>query len=344
MINFKNSLIFFVSLVAVFFTACQSESAVEIHSTKETISKTAPLTTYIERVVMQKTSQDNIIDHSNCFMINFPYVVTVNDVQIAINSANDYQLVQNNINANSNDSDIVFIHFPITVTLNNYSKKNIADQTAYANLIAECKTDSEDFGKINCINIVFPITINSYDSNNQIASTTSVTDNQSFYNFFKNLESNKFIAISYPISIINSNGQNTIITSNSQFEDVIKSAVDNCSENINHSIDFMQTITSSSWKISYYYKDNDQTLIYNGYDFVFKTNYTVVATKSGIAYNGTWSTKVDNGVREFEIKIESDPLKKLDEGWKELEFNNSQLRFRDGDVNNETDYLYFAKN
>ena len=64
-----------------------------------------------------------------------------------------------------------------------------------------------------------------------------------------------------------------------------------------------------------------------------------------MAYNGTWSTKVDNGVREFEIKIELDPLKKLDEGWKVFEFNNSQLRFRDiKEDNNETDYLYFVKN
>jgi len=50
--------------------------------------------------------------------------------------------------------------------------------------------------------------------------------------------------------------------------------------------------------------------------------------KSGVFYNGTWKTKSNNGVREFEIKFESDVLKKLDEDWKVFEFNNSQLRFR----------------
>ena len=47
-------------LFLVLVTGCQSESAVEIYSTKETITKTTPLTTYIQRVAMLKTSQDNI--------------------------------------------------------------------------------------------------------------------------------------------------------------------------------------------------------------------------------------------------------------------------------------------
>jgi hypothetical protein len=341
MINFKNA---FAFLLIGILTACQTESLVETHSTKETITKTTPLATYIERVAMQKTSQDNVIDHTNCFMIKFPYVVTVNYVQIPINSSIDFQLVQNNINANLNDNDKIYFHFPITVILNDYSEKSITSQTAFNNLITACQNDSDNFGKINCVNINFPITINVYDSNNQVAKSIAVANSQSLYGFFDNLEDNKFIAIVYPISVINSNGQNIIITSNSQFENVIKSAVDTCSDNMTMPLDFMQIITSSSWKITYYYHDNEKTSIYDGYNFTFSANYKVVAIKSGITYNGTWSTKMDNGVREFEIKFESDFLNKLDEGWKVFEFNNSQLRFRDEETNTDNDYLYFQKN
>lgn len=341
MINFRKGI---ALLLVVFLTACQTESLVEIHSTSETITKTTPLTTYVERIVMQITSQDNIIDHSNCFMIKFPYTVTVNNTQISINSSNDYQLVQLNIDANSNDNDIVNIHFPIIVILEDYAEKSIVSQSALNNLITECSSDSDDFGKINCININFPITINIYDSNNQVANTTTLTNNQSLYDFFDDLEDNEFIAISYPITITNSNGQNIIITSNSQFEDVIKSAVDTCPNSTNTTLDFMQVITSNPWKISYYFHDNEKTSIYNGFTFVFNSNYKVIATKSGVSYNGIWSSKVDNGVREFEIKFESDLLKELDEGWKVFEFNNSQLRFRDTEDNNDNDYLYFEKN
>jgi hypothetical protein len=341
--NFTNLFCAFVLFVSL-FTACQTESVVEIYSTRETITKTTPLTTYVERVVMQKTSQDNIIDKSNCFMIKLPFAVTVNNVQITINSANDYQLVQTNINAYSNDNDIVNIHFPVTVVFNDYSEKSIASQTAFNNLTTECLANLNNFGKINCVTINFPITINVYDSSNQIASTTSITSNQLLYSFFKNLEDNKFIAISYPITVTNSNGQNIIITANSQLEDIIKSAVDTCPDNTITPLNIFQVITNNSWKISYYFHDNEKTSVYDGYTFVFNSNYKVIATKSGVSYNGIWSTKVDNGVREFEIKFESDPLRKLDEGWKVFEFNNSQLRFRHTEDNNDNDYLYFEKN
>ena len=341
--NFRNSFCFLVLFISL-FTACQTESVVEIYSTKETITKTTPLTTYLERVVMQKTSQDNIIDKSNCFMIKLPFKVTVNNVQISINTVNDYQLVQANISAYSNDNDIVSIHFPVTVILNDYSERSVSDQNAFNNLIIECQANSNNFGKINCISINFPITINVYDTGNQIASTASITSNQLLYSFLENLEDNKLIAISYPITITNSNGQNIIVTTNSQFENLIKSAVDTCPDNTIASLDFIQLITSNPWKISYYFHEGEKTSAYDGYTFTFNSNYKVIATKSGISYIGIWSTRVDNGVREFEIKFELDPLGKLNEGWKVFEFNNSQLRFRHTEDNNDNDYLYFEKN
>ncbi len=327
-----------------FFTACQKGSVEEVYNTNETITKTTPLTTEIQRLAMLNTSQDNIIDKSSCFMIKLPFVVTVNYVQIPINSSSDYQLVLNTINANSNDNDIVHIHFPITVIFDDYTQKSIASQSDFNTLISNCQLDTNVFGKINCLSINYPITINVYDSNYQIASSISIIDNISMFNFITNLGSNKFISISYPISIKDQNGQNSTITTNGQFEDVIKNAVDNCPGNTNTNLDFMQLITANSWTISYcYYNSNDITSNYIGFSFVFNADYTLIATKSGKIFNGNWSTSIDNGNRKFEIKLNSDPLGKLNENWKVFEFNASQLRFSSGDGNNENDYLYLEK-
>lgn len=339
--NFKKY--FGVLMLLGFFTACQTSSVQEVHSTLETIEKTTPLTNDVLRVAMQNTSQDNIIDNSSCFMIQFPYVISVDNVQIPINSANDYQLVVTTINASSNDNDIVSIHFPVTVMFKDYSEKILNNQTDFNNAIQQCKTDSNVFGKIYCVTINYPIAINSYDSNYQIASTVSITDNLSLYNFLANLASNKFISISYPITITDQNGQNVVITSNTQLENAIKNAVDTCSGNTVSKLDFLQTITSNSWKISYYFNDDDRTSYYDGYVFTFKSDNTVVATKSGITYNGTWSSNVANGVGQFGIKFNSDSLGKLDETWNLFEFNSSQLRFSSEDGLNENDYLYFEK-
>ena len=339
--NFKNYFCFLVFIS--FFMACQTGSVQEVHNTTATITKTTPLTTEVQRVVMQKTSQDDIIDKSSCFMIKMPYVVTVDNVQISINSPSDYQLVQNIINAFSNDNDIVTIHFPVTVLFNDYTQKSITNQTDFNSLVSNCQTNLNKFGKINCLSINYPISISVYDSNYQIASSVSINDNMAMYNFISNLSDNKFIAINYPITVKDQNGQNVIITTNSQFEDMIKNAVDNCSDSLTTPLDFMQIIMNSSWKIVYYYHDNEKTSIYDGYSFTFSANNKVVAIKSGITYNGIWSTKVNNGVREFQIKFDSDFLNKLDEGWKLFEFNNFQLHFRNKETITDNDYLYFEK-
>lgn len=348
--NIKN-LSILALLLGIFFTSCQTESVLEQHSIKETISKTTPLTTYIQRVAMEKTSQDNVVDDSSCFLIKFPYTITINAIPIVINSTSDYQLVVNAINANSTDDDIIYIAFPITIIYENYTEKIINNQTDYNKAISDCKNNKDDFGKINCLNIIYPITLNIYNSNEQIANAIQITDNKYFFDFIKTLDPNQYIAISYPIQITDLNGQNVIIANNNELEDAIKNAIDNCviiaNPNPNPNpipLDFIQVLTSNTWKVSYYFNDKEKTYIYKGYSFVFNANNTVIATKDGVAKNGTWFTKVSNGKREFQIKIATDLLKELDESWKVLEFNATQLRFRDpSDGINETDYLYFEK-
>lgn len=333
-----------VTVLSIVFFSCQSEITDEQYSTKETITKTTPLTTYVERIVMKKTAQDNIIDQTDCFMVKFPYTVTVNAVDITINSAADIALVENNIALSSIDADVVSIHFPITVIFNDYNENTIDSPSDYADLLHDCDEKSDDLSQINCLNFNYPISINRYDSNNQIVSSLSIKDNQALYNFVNNLEDNQFIAVGYPITVTNSNGNQITVTNNSQLEDLIKDALDNCSENTNTSLDFVQVLTGGAWKISYFYHDEERTTVFSGYQFSFKNDNTVIASKSGISKSGIWSIKTKNGEREFKIDFQDDPLKKLEENWEVFEFSTSELRFRDPSDNSlETDYLYFTK-
>ena len=325
--------------------SCQSEIAQEDYSTQETIQKQTPLTTFVERVVMQKTTQDNMVDHTDCFGIKFPYVITINGVDISLNSADDYSLVENNRNLYLSDDDIVHFHFPITVVFNDYTQNVITDQAQYNNLIHDCEEKNEDLGRINCLNFNYPITIKSYDSNKQVASSSTVFSNKELYGFINVLEDNEFIAFAYPLTITNSVGQIVTINDNKQLEDIIKDALDNCSENLNTSLDFMQTIKEGSWQISYFYNNYQKTASYAGYVFVFKDDYTVTATNAQVTLKGTWFTKKDNGVREFRMDFDNDPFKELNEDWKLFEFNTSEIRFRGNSSNSgtETDYLYFIR-
>lgn len=332
----------YLSIVALLFLfSCQSETD-EQDTNSQTVTNASPLTTYLQRVAMVKTVQDNVIDGSSYCTIKLPYTVTVNNAAIAINTTADYQKVIDNINADTYDDDIVKIDFPVTMVYYNYIEKVIPNEADFHSLIDYWNLYPDLLSKINGLNINYPITINIYNSYNQVASSVSITSDQAFFNFIKNLNSSQYISLSYPISITDYNNQTKSIANNLDFENAIKYVIDNCSENNVAPIDLTEIITNGSWNIPYLFQDSDKTSLYNGYSFVFKSDKSVVATKNGVSETGQWETKDVYGTREFKISFSSNLLHKLDCNWKLFEFNNSVIRLRD--VSNSTNYLYFEKN
>lgn len=332
----------YVSIAVFFFLlSCQSEIEEQDNHTQGTVTNVSPLTTYLQRVAMVKTVQDNIIDKSTYCTIKFPYTVTVNNVNIALNTVADYQKVVDNINAYTYDNDIVKIDFPVTMVYYNYYEKLIPDEADFNSLIDYWNLYPDLLSKINGLNINYPITINVYNSTNQIASSVSIISDQTFFYFIKNLNASQYISLKYPISITDYNYQTKSITNNSDFENAIKYAIDYCPENNIVSLDFTETITKNSWSIPYFFDDSEKTSSYSGYSFVFKSDESVVASKGAITETGQWESEMQNGVRKLKITFSSDLLSKLNTDWELFEFNNSQIRLRD--VSNSTNYLYFEK-
>jgi hypothetical protein len=341
----KKIFTFFLVSVAVLFYSCQNEKVQQQQSTVVTITKTTPLTSYLERLVMQKTSQDNMIDKSSYCTIKLPYVVKVNSITIPVNSTADYQKVLDNINFYSNDNDVVSIGFPVTMIYYNHAEKILNNQSDFDTLLSYWSYQPDILSKINCLYINYPIKINTYNTDRQIANSASFNNDKSLFGFLNNLNQNQLIALSYPISVTNTATNEAIaINDNNQFEKVIQLAIENCVENPSNNLDFSKIITTSPWKIVYAYHDSDKTTVFNGYSFDFKADNTVTATKNSTTQNGTWSIKINNGVREFRVKFNLDPLKELDEDWTVFEFNSSKLRFSKKEaIESETSYLYFDK-
>jgi len=336
------SLLKYLSITVILFLwSCQSETDDQDYNTQETVTSVSPLTTYLQRVAMVQTVQDNIIDRSSYCTIKLPYTVTVNNTTIAVNTTADYQKVADNINANTYDDDIVKIVFPVTMVYYNYIEKNIPNEADFNTLIDYWNLYPDLLSKINGLNINYPITINIYNSANQIASSQSIISDQAFFNFIKNLSSSQYISLQYPISIADYNNQTKSITSNLEFENAIKYAIDYCPENNIVTLDFAATITNGSWQIPYFFDSSEKTSSYNGYSFVFKSDKSVIATKGSTTETGQWDSTLEYGVRQLKITFSTELLGKLNSNWKLFEFNNSQIRLRD--VNATTHYLYFEK-
>ena len=73
-------------------------------------------------------SFDNIVDGSSCIALKFPYTVTANGIELEIKSQNELQLIEDIFDEFFDDTDVLDIHFPITITQADHSEVGITNQ------------------------------------------------------------------------------------------------------------------------------------------------------------------------------------------------------------------------
>ena len=333
-------------VAVVILISCQDEEKLVIQDIKQNLSAKSPLASLISRVSQNATSKDNILDKSSCFNVQLPVSVIVNKKQITVSSQNDYKVVQNALDAFSNDDDVVNFVYPITIQFQNYKTELIANPDQLEDIIDKCD-DDDGFDEIDCLQINYPIKINIYNADNQIANSITIQNDKDLYNFLKDLVSNVFISINYPISIINSKGQNVVITNNSNFENSIEEGIKDCNTNSGSvgNQNFVLIVTNGTWNVSYYFDDSDETLNFKGYNFTFNSNGTIMVVKEKNTIAGNWSTFVNSGQNIFLLKFDDSKLDDLEDDWKITEFTSTNVRLKNKDASDgATDYLYFTKN
>lgn len=335
-----------MSFTAIVFISCQNEETLVIQDTTQNLTAVSPLTSLISRVSQNPTSKDNILDNSSCFNVRLPVIVIANGTHITVSSQNDYHTVQNALDAFSNDDDIVNFVYPITIQYQNFSTQLITNVDQLDDVIDNCDED-DGFDEIDCIHINYPIKIDIYNANSQIAKTITIQNDTDLYNFLEDIESNVFISINYPISITNRNGQNVVIINNSDFEDSIEASIKDCDTNSGTigNPNFTSILTDGTWHVSYYFDNIDETSNYNGYNFTFNSNGSVAAVKGTNNIGGAWSTFVNSGQDIFLLKFDDSKLDELEDDWKITEYTTTNVRLKnESNSSGETHYLYFTKN
>lgn len=327
-----------LSFVAISFIACQKDELVVIQDNTQNLSYNSPLTNLISRVAQSATSKDNVLDNSSCFSIILPVVVNVDGKQIIVSNENDYKTVQSVLDAFSDDDDEIDFVYPITIQLKNFNTQQILNSDQLAEVINNCKED--DFDEIDCININYPIKISVYNANNQIANTITIQSDRDLFNALKNFGGNLFIAINYPISVTNSNGQKVIIINNSDFETIIEASIKNCGANSGGvgNTNFVSVLTNGTWQVSYFFKSRDETINYKVYKFIFNSNGSIIVTEGTNNSKGDWSGFVNNSQQGLQLDFDNDKLDKLESEWKIMEYTNTSIRLK-----KENEYLSFIK-
>jgi hypothetical protein len=332
----------------VTFWSCQKEVSEVIDETQtpENLTGNVPLSNLLLRTSQNPTEVDNILDNNSCYRVQLPVTIYLNGISLTVNTESDYQTVKNIKNAYTTDNDIVYYTYPITIKYKNYTSQTITSYSQLHSTNLSCSSD-DGLNEIDCIAINYPISINLYNTNNQVTSTVTLQSNLQLFGFLNTQTSGTIAAIAFPISITNAMGQNIVINNNTQLETLIENSIDDCDDDLIPSPSFVSVLTSGTWRVTYYYDDDngDETYLYNGCNFTFNSGGTLSVLKNAVTTNGTWNNYIDSGENKLALTFEGTYFEEIEEDYKIIEYSATVIKLKHvSGGNGGTDYLTFTKN
>ena len=326
--------------------SCQDESETQYQNPLVGLTKTSPLTSLVSRVTQQPTYYDNCFDGSSCFCMVLPVTAIANGHQFTVQSYDDYYNVSEILDEFSTDDNIIHYTFPLTIKYKNYQQVIVNSKAELDVLKSNCGAEAT-FHEIECIDFVYPISVNTYNTDTQVPSTVSITNNTQWYNYVEGLGVNQIYSLVFPVTMMKSNGQTVIFNTNAELQFGIENAINDCvPTGGTGGAEFSTFITSGSWHVSSFIDGTENhTDDFNGYNFTFSSSRIAIATKNSASINGSWGIHTEAGYKEFELYFEGNTLDKLEEDWHVIEYTATLVRLRHqsnggGDIH----YLDLSKN
>ncbi len=324
------------------FSACQKEEENYIDATDEdTITANSVITDILIRTTQHEGSWDDIIDEMPCGSLVFPVTVIVNGQEIILQSQDDIQLVIDVFNQFPNDTDTLEIIFPITLELWDYTQITINSQSELNDVIANCMSNGQGNNEITCLEFVYPITIFTYNSQQEQTSVETINNDQELFQFLGNLEEDDYYSFDFPLTVL-VDGVSQEVTSTQQLENIVLA----CDQQDDEPIDptqFETDLTTGNWYVTYYFHEYDNTDYFSGYQFTFSSNGDAVAQNGSDTVLGEWDFS-GGDTPELELDFGDDfPFDELDEDWEIIEATSEMIRLKYED-DEAVDYLTFERN
>ncbi len=217
--------------VPITLLTCQDE-IVEISETNEE-SVIIPNSTFVssmQSTVTNDGSVDDIMDDADCFSVDLPVTVLVNDLSITINTLSDLQLIEDIYNEFDTDEDSLEFSFPITIILYNYENIVIQNQTELVAFTADCDNLVTDLNQ--CIDFRYPISFSIYNTEFQITETIFFENDETLYYFLDSIqettEENVLASLNFPVTMVYTDGSIIDVLTNQELENVINEVGNDC--------------------------------------------------------------------------------------------------------------------
>ncbi|WP_411893845.1 hypothetical protein [Winogradskyella sp. A2] len=308
-------------------TSCRTEDDLSIDPpVEEAIVANSTVANLMSNVAINDGSNDNIIDSANCLSIQLPVTVIVNNIEITINDDDGYEDIEDIIDLFDDDIDSIEIVYPVTVILTDYTAVVVNSDSELMTLASNCPGENEDDDDIECIDFQYPINASIFNENNDIIDTVTISNDNDMYEFIDDLDEYAAVTISFPITVIFSDGSTLTINSIQELENAIEIADDSCDEDDDYDYDdddcnncttndldsiFAQC---SEWTVDKLERnDNDLEDNYVGYVFEFNSDGSILVTQNTNTFNGTWSAS-GNG-NNISVTIDISGLNDFNDTW-----------------------------
>ena len=336
---FKFSLHTFLLGAALAFTSCQKEEPFQEDIDQEqTLTASSATVELMERTVSNDGSYDNIVDGASCFDIRFPYTVEVNGLELTIDSMEDLKTIEEILDAVDDNEDIMEIVFPITITMADYTEVTINGAQGLREIAEQC-TEGGDDDDIECIDIVYPVTVYTYNPDFQQTANVTVESDMQLRRFFAGLEQTDLISFDFPVSFEHLDGTKVTVNSNSELADAIEGAKKACDEDDDNDYnddDFTEErlnnlLTECPWEVVKLERTNQANSVeYARHILTFKPDGKVIAdNRYGYSIEGEWSTKVSDFRVVLHIEFKDNHT--FNETWYVYEIEEGKIKLFAGD-------------
>lgn len=299
----KIQLFLLAGIGSVLFTSCQNEENELITPSKETLSKSAPLTNMLQRVAMSDPTTDNIIDSTDCFKVKLPVEVLVNNQPILVTSEEDFATVEATFISYPSQYNTVNFVFPITVIYPDNSEVAISSESEFYVKAHECDDIEVPIEEqpVNCLTIVYPLNLFTYDSEFQVADNLTFNNDAELWSFLATLGPEDYYGINYPMTVINHEGETITVNNNDQLYAIITQAIVECANvqppGCEPGTSYFQTAYDSLTGMNNVQELFSMDALIHEYKFVVNDAYRTICS---IGYQGEqWTTPVN-----YTIEIE----------------------------------------
>jgi hypothetical protein len=217
---------FIVLVSALLAISCQNESVSE---NTEALSSDSHLTTVLKSMSANETAADDMIDSTDCYKVKLPVEVAVNGVSMTIVATSQYDDVTAIFNENADDEDTISFKFPITIEDKDYQEIAVSSQDEFDAMIQSCVGTADYIGD-DCVSLVFPVTVYSYNSGFQIQNTYVLNNNKELHIMLNDLGPNVYYSIGYPVSLNVNDGAGVTVNNNNELLQAINNALQGCEQ------------------------------------------------------------------------------------------------------------------